>query len=862
MMGIGIGDVVSAMKSLVAATIAAVLVLVAAPAPSPVFAATPPPGVLPALQQWTPASSTGFSLSDAGRIVISTSALTRDARTFAADLSTVTATEPRPVVTGSPTDARPGDIFYGLDTSDGRLGDEGYRLTTGPVLSIYGATARGAFWGTRTAIQMLRQSSSLPAGSAIDKPKYPIRSVAMWAAVWKLGTWQNFVREMSYLKLNQLQLQSRFGGLSEQQMTQLRAVADQYHVTLTDTFSGIYGLWVPDPYELVRKDGTRVPDYLDISVPEAAAWSLSQVASFADSTTASSLHLAADEYPQHNVRANQVNDSNFPGLYARSKQHYPSSPTPVADEFIAMHNKLAELLKQRGKLMEIWSDNIFPTSTVKLNSDIVLDHWIDTGSTPAELAANGNKIVNADNTSLYFTEGWDGNTTPQKVWEAFDPGTFSGGGRLPGGANDPSLAGVKLAFWGRAQTSKPGAPQPMSAGALETLMLGLARSLAQKAWGSTPASSTWAAAQPVIQTIGRAPGVIATAGAGDPGASSLPGSPSLTYGTSQQLFRARSDGALLHSYRFPGSAAATTETLPVTAAITGRPTAYVTPGDQLHVFARGTNGHLQHTFWDGPTASWHHDDWTAAAAAGGSAELDIASDPAGFSYGNEKHVFARGSDGRLNHWWSSGDGKVHADVWAARFTGNPTAYAWGTTQNVVVRGASGSLQHWWWQPSDGDRPQHVNVGGSIASDASPTGMAYAETEQNIFARGADNHVKRWSYDPAAGSGFKLEDLTTPTGVSIVGNPTSFLYGNQKHLLFRGGDSGNLMHIWFSPGSAFLHNDWSAGASGVSVKPSGDPSSMMHYPNGEQHAFAPDSSGAMHHWWFTISDGVLRQDSWG
>lgn len=842
----------SARKGLLAFLTSALL-LTGFLAPAQAAAAAALPAVMPALQQWQPSTGTGFAFTGTGRIVAASSASTADARTFAADLAAVTATEPVPVVTGAAGDARAGDIFYGLDTS---LAAEAYRLTIGPVLSISGGTANGAFWGSRSVVQLLRQSASLPAGTANDKPKYPVRAAAIWSAVWKLGSWQAFVRELSYLKLNQLQFQSRFAGLSKAQIGQLQTVADQYHVTLMDSYTPIYGQAVPDQYELVWANGAPLTDYLDISNPDAVAWAKQQFSAYLASLPANTqLHIVGDEYPQYNLRADQVNNSNFPGLYQRAQAHYPG-PAAVSDEFAAFHNQLNAMLKPRKA--EMWSDNLFATSRVTLDKDILLDHWIGTGLTPAQLAANGYQLVNADNSNIYYTEGWGppDNTTAEKIWNTFDPGTFSGGGRLPGGADDAQLAGLKFAFWGKGANDAG----VMSAGALERLLLPMMQALTQNSWGSPPLSQTWAGIQPTLQAIGRAPGVVAAPAAGDPGASSIPGSQAVQYGASQQTVATQAGGALLHTYWFPGGTP-TTEALPAAGPVTGRPVAYATP-NQFHIFARGTNGHLLHTFWDGASGTWAQDDWTAKAAGQGSPQLDIASDPAGFVYGNEQHVFARGTDGLLHHWWwSPGDGLVHADTWNASFTGNPAAYVWGSTQNVVVRGTNGALQHWWWQPGDTNRPQHVSRGGSLAADASPSALGWAEAEQNIFARGTDGHLYRWSYDPAGGQAFQAVDLTAATSLSIAGNPASFTYGNQRHVIFRNGGNGHLMQIKFSPGSAYVQTDWTTAAGGTAVNPAADPSAML-YQNSEHHVFALDSTGATHHWWQTVADNVVRQGTWG
>lgn len=74
---------------------------------------------------------------------------------------------------------RPGakaDISLSL-LKGGNLGREGYRLQIARDGVRLGAAApTGLFWGTRTLLQMLRQTpGSVPCGTAVDFPRYQLR---------------------------------------------------------------------------------------------------------------------------------------------------------------------------------------------------------------------------------------------------------------------------------------------------------------------------------------------------------------------------------------------------------------------------------------------------------------------------------------------------------------------------------------------------------------------------------------------------------------------------------------------------------------------------------------------------------------
>jgi hypothetical protein len=94
-----------------------------------------------------------------------------------------------PVVTGG---ARTGDIVNGIEPGRTSLGAEGYELRAGARLSVTGATGTGAFYGTRTPLQLLARGDPIPGGYTADVPRYRERGVGVRACVvgaWADGGW-------------------------------------------------------------------------------------------------------------------------------------------------------------------------------------------------------------------------------------------------------------------------------------------------------------------------------------------------------------------------------------------------------------------------------------------------------------------------------------------------------------------------------------------------------------------------------------------------------------------------------------------------------------------------------------------------
>lgn len=821
-------------------------------------AALPP--VLPSLQQWSAGSGSGYAWTGGSKIVVNPAAasvLMHDAHTFADDLG-LDLNGPTPLVVAGPlASAAPGDIFLSLGSTDARLGTEGYALNVAPVLQVNARAEAGAFWGTRTILQLLRQSLSLPAGTARDWPQYPVRSVLVdnGSRTFPVGFWRNEIRELSYLKLNELMVYVSGLGLSDVQLRELSAFADKYHVNLVGQVNmpghmDTANEGIPTQYELTDAAGAPIPGALDMTNPAAVTWAHQLFAKYVGLFSTPIWHTGGDEYALYNKKMNDPADLPKLASYATSK--YGQDGT-IEDVYRAFMNQMDDLAHQNGKSLRIWNDDLYPSSVVSLNKDITVEYWLHGGSlTPGEIAADGNQLINATDNYLYYDEGAPGtwNTTGQNIWQNFNPGVFEGNQTLPGGATDPHLSGIKLSSWDVAH---------MDAGLLERALEPLQQALAQRAWGSAELYPAWAQMAPALDAIGRAPGFVATPVA--PGATSLPSSKAIVFDNAQNTYTVQGDGSIAHTYYSYGAGGSyTTEVIAPAGSAAGQPTAF-SSGGQQHVFARGPDGHLHHWVTSTLSGGWAEDDWTAKAAADGSPSLDLAGDPAGFMYGTEQDVFGRGTDGHLHHWaYNPARGTVTADDWGGQLTADPSAVVWGYVKNVFGRTAGGQLGIWSSDPShQGSVQQEDLTGPQLAPRTAPAVMVDNANELHVFAGDAAGHLQHWLFAQQGGQP-TLEDLTAATGLSIAGSPSGFVYDTQQHVFFRDAATGDLDHVWTKAGFAPASQDWSTVTPGGVTSIVGTPWSD-NVNNAEQHAFGIDTSGHVHHWFWRESDNALHQDTW-
>jgi hypothetical protein len=260
----------------------------------------------------------------------------------------------------------------------------------------------------------------------------------------------------------------------------------------------------------------------------------------------------------------------------------------------------------------------------------------------------------------------------------------------------------------------------------------------------------------------------------------------------------------------------------------GRPSA-IRVGDQVHVFARDSVGRIFHYFW-GKDFTWTTDYWGDASGA----------DPTAILIGDQQHVFYTGTDNSLKHvFWSPGTG-FRSDVWGSGVTGRPTAMVTGDQQHVFARGTDGTLRHWFWAPYTGIRPDTWGTG--LAGD--PAAILIGD-QQHVFATGTDGHLKHWYWAQAGGL------RSDVWGDGVTGRPSVMLVGAQQHVFARGSD-GSLQHWFWEPQGGLHHDIWGRGLAG-------DPTSIL--IGNQQHVFATGDDGTLQHW-FWEPVGGLHHDNWG
>jgi hexosaminidase len=386
----------------------------------------------------------------------------------------------------------------------GSLGAEGYELQAGKRLSVTGATETGAFYGTRTLLQLLAQGDHIPAGRTVDVPRYKERGVGVCACYVHISLpWlENLVREMAYHKLNQLLLELKvksaahpeantWGYYTQDEMRRLVALGDKYHVEIIPEINspGHMDPWIenrPD-LQLTDSDGNKQPARLDVTQQAAFDYYTSLMDEYAQVFTATSWHMGADEYMLGS------DYSKYPQMLRYAQEKYGANATPQ-DAYIDFINRVQAYAASKGKKLRIWNDGLTGANTVPVAAGTTVEHWLNVTEKPSQLIAQGYPLMNAAY-SLYLVRGGFHSDTEALYDQSWDPRSFEGE-KL---TSSDGITGAKISLWpdnGRGETENE-----VTADTEPAL-----RHLAQATWGDPHPDATYAEFTARGTAVGHAPG--------------------------------------------------------------------------------------------------------------------------------------------------------------------------------------------------------------------------------------------------------------------------------------------------------------------------------------------------------------------
>lgn len=178
------------------------------------------PFVIPEITEWKGGQG---NVALSGRIIVKSSNIKAIAQAFSNDCEEMFGWK-LAISSGKP---RKGDIVLTCRKS-ADLSDESYQIEMGtvslPTVNILSSSPKGMFWATRTLLQLFEQSThdraeniSLPSGTIIDKPQYPLRGfmIDVGRKYIPMSYLRNLVKVMAYYKMNTLQVHLNDNGMPQ-----------------------------------------------------------------------------------------------------------------------------------------------------------------------------------------------------------------------------------------------------------------------------------------------------------------------------------------------------------------------------------------------------------------------------------------------------------------------------------------------------------------------------------------------------------------------------------------------------------------------------------------------------------------------
>jgi hypothetical protein len=254
----------------------------------------------------------------------------------------------------------------------------------------------------------------------------------------------------------------------------------------------------------------------------------------------------------------------------------------------------------------------------------------------------------------------------------------------------------------------------------------------------------------------------------------------------------------------------------------GDPATMVTAGQQ-HTFYRGADGAINHIWWDVPTPHLYTDQWTHHPDV--PQGPPAAGDPATMVTTNQQHIFYRGTDGAINHiWWDVPTAHLYMDQWTHHpdvpqgpaAAGDPATMVTANQQHTFYRGADGAINHIWFDEVMNHLymdqwTRHPDVPHAPPAAGDPATMV-TPNQQHVFYRdagGVINHIwwdevmqhlymDQWNRHP-----------DVPLAPLAADDPATMVTPGQQHVFYRDA-VGVINHIWWTASLNHLFFDqWTA-----------------------------------------------------
>ena len=418
----------------------------------------PKPFVVPELSSWTGAEG---RVSPSGRIVVLSPSLMEVAEALKADYQTMFSRDMAVIKAKPKAKVMDGDIVLAC-VDKAELGDEGYVLNVDGAIHVESATPQGAYWATRTILQISEQSASrsLPCGKAVDVPAYPLRGFMMDCGrkYIPMDYLDKLVKVMSYYKMNCLQVHLNDNGFKQYFGNDWSKTYSAFRLE-SEYFPGLEakdGFYTKKDFIRFQKDAMKqfVEIIPEIDVP-AHSLAFTQYR-----PSLGSDRFGMDHLDLTNPEVVPFLDSLFTEyltgkepVFVGKRVHigtdeYSNSDKQVVEKFRELTDHLIKKVESFGKQAVAWGALTHANGSTPVKSEnVLMDIWYNGYADPVEMKKQGFKLISIPDGWVYIVPAagyYYDYLNCQWLYGAWTPAQIGG---VKFEERDPDIVGGMFAVW-------------------------------------------------------------------------------------------------------------------------------------------------------------------------------------------------------------------------------------------------------------------------------------------------------------------------------------------------------------------------------------------------------------------------------
>lgn len=362
------------------------------------------------------------------------------------------------VIQGKPS---AGDIYFTLK-KDKKLGREGYAIRTDRYVTVSAPEAVGAYWATRTLLQMSEQTENhqLPKGQLRDWPDYAMRGFMMDCGrkFIPMSYMRDLVKMMAYYKMNTLQVHLNDNGFKQffghdwgRTYAAFRLECDTYP-----------GLTARDGYytkrEFIDFQEEAASRFVEI-IPEIDA-PAHTLAFTHYKPEIGSQEYGMDHLDLFNPETYKFMDGLFKEYLEGDKpvfrgprvhigtDEYSNKKKDVVEKFRAFTDHYIRLVESYGKQACVWGALTHAAGETPVKSEnVIMSAWYNGYADPKEMVRQGYKLISIPDGLVYIVPAagyyYDYLNT-QYLYEKWTPAHVA---KAVFEEKDPAILGGMFAVW-------------------------------------------------------------------------------------------------------------------------------------------------------------------------------------------------------------------------------------------------------------------------------------------------------------------------------------------------------------------------------------------------------------------------------